>query len=219
MTQAPNGRSARRFASRIQMSSFSKYRGLFAGGGDFDVPAMLTLGAAFTPNAAPDWTITGEYQRIFYGDINAIANTSAPPGGPLGASNGVGFGWQDVDVWRLAAIWRKSDRLTLRGGVAAFHRLHLKPRRRGHRHALPRHAAMAPLDRGELCHQRPLVGHLLLYPRILQQLLGRQPGAHHRTSAGAHKDAPERDRHRPQLPLVATHPLAQITGALYQAGP
>jgi len=106
------------YRSRIGMSSFSKYRGLFAGGGDFDIPAMLTLGVAYTPRAAPDWTITGEFQRIHYGDIDAIANTSAPPGGPLGAPNGVGFGWQDVDVWRLAAIWRKSDRLTLRGGVS-----------------------------------------------------------------------------------------------------
>jgi long-chain fatty acid transport protein len=115
---SPEWKLGAAWRSRIQMSSFSKYSGLFAGGGDFDVPAMLTLGAAYTPRAAPDWTITGEFQRIHYGDVNAIANTSAPPGGPLGASTGVGFGWQDVDVWRLAAMWRKSDRLTLRGGVS-----------------------------------------------------------------------------------------------------
>lgn len=106
------------YRNRIQMSSFSKYRGLFAGGGDFDVPAMLTLGAAYTPASAPRWTVTGEYQRIYFGEVNAIGNSSAPPGGPLGASNGVGFGWDDIDVWRLAAIWRKSDKLTLRSGVS-----------------------------------------------------------------------------------------------------
>ena len=106
------------YRNKIQMSEFSRYKGLFADGGEFDIPAMLTLGAAYTPRAAPDWTITAEYQRIFYGGVDAIANTSAPPGGPLGGANGVGFGWQDVDVWRLAAIWRRSDRLTLRTGVS-----------------------------------------------------------------------------------------------------
>lgn len=106
------------YRSRIQMSRFDKYSGLFADGGDFDIPAMLTLGAAYTPPALPDWTFTGEYQRIFYGEIESIANPSAPPGGPLGAPGGLGFGWEDVDVWRLAAIWRTSDRLTLRGGVS-----------------------------------------------------------------------------------------------------
>ncbi|MFU8777501.1 MAG: OmpP1/FadL family transporter [Roseovarius sp.] len=106
------------YRNEIQMSRFGKYRGLFAGGGEFDVPAMLTLGAAYTPATAPQWTITGEYQRIFYGNVKPIANPSAPPNGPLGAPNGVGFGWEDIDVWRLAAIWRKTDKLTLRSGVS-----------------------------------------------------------------------------------------------------
>jgi long-chain fatty acid transport protein len=55
------------YRNKIQMSSFDKYRGLFAGGGDFDVPGMLTLGAAYTPAHLPKLTITGEYQRIYYG--------------------------------------------------------------------------------------------------------------------------------------------------------
>ncbi len=105
------------YRNEIQMSKFSRYKGLFAEG-EFDVPAMLTLGAAYTPASAPQWTITGEYQRIFYGNVKSIANPSAPPNGPLGAPNGVGFGWQDIDVWRLAAIWRTSDKLTLRTGVS-----------------------------------------------------------------------------------------------------
>ncbi|WP_417727259.1 OmpP1/FadL family transporter [Roseovarius sp.] len=106
------------YRNEIQMSRFSKYRGLFAGGGEFDVPAMLTLGAAYTPASAPRWTVTGEVQRIFYGNVTSIANPSAPPGGPLGSTNGVGFGWKDVDVLRVAAIWRKTDKLTLRTGVS-----------------------------------------------------------------------------------------------------
>jgi long-chain fatty acid transport protein len=34
----------------------------------------------------------------------------------LGAANGPGFGWKDVDVFKLGAIWRMSDAWTLRAG-------------------------------------------------------------------------------------------------------
>lgn len=104
--------------SKVQMSKFSKYDGLFADGGNFDIPATLLLGAAYTPARAPQFTFTGEYQRIWYGEIASITNPSAPPGGPLGAPNGVGFGWENMDIWRIGAIWRKSERLTLRTGVS-----------------------------------------------------------------------------------------------------
>ena len=106
------------YRSRVQMSKFSKYDGLFADDGDFDIPATLLIGAAYTPSRAPQFTFTGEYQRIWYAEIPAIGNSSAPPTGPLGAPNGVGFGWDNMDIWRIAAIWRKSDRLTLRTGVS-----------------------------------------------------------------------------------------------------
>lgn len=106
------------YRSKINMGRFDKYAGLFAGGGEFDVPAVATLGAAFTPATNPQWTFTAEYQRIFYGDIPSIANPNAPPQGPLGADNGVGFGWDDMDVFRIGAIYRLDDRWTLRGGLS-----------------------------------------------------------------------------------------------------
>ncbi|APZ54749.1 OmpP1/FadL family transporter [Salipiger abyssi] len=106
------------YRSKIDMEAFDKYAGLFAGDGDFDVPAVATIGMAWTPQTAPKWTFTGEFQRIFYSDIPAIANPNAPPDGPLGAGNGVGFGWKDMDVWRLAAIYRHDERWTFRGGIS-----------------------------------------------------------------------------------------------------
>ncbi|SEL99748.1 Outer membrane protein transport protein (OMPP1/FadL/TodX) [Roseovarius tolerans] len=41
------------YRNKIQMSEFSRYKGLFADGGEFDIPAMLTLGAAYTPAPPP----------------------------------------------------------------------------------------------------------------------------------------------------------------------
>ena len=34
----------------------------------------------------------------------------------LGGSNGGGFGWQNVNVWKLGIEYRHNDQLTLRGG-------------------------------------------------------------------------------------------------------
>jgi len=35
---------------------------------------------------------------------------------PLGANNGPGFGWKDINIVKLGAAWRVSPNLTLRAG-------------------------------------------------------------------------------------------------------
>lgn len=106
------------YRSKINMSKFDKYAGLFAGGGDFDIPATATLGVAFQPTSKPGLTLTAEFQRIFYGDVAAISNSSAPPGGALGTAAGAGFGWVDMDVIRLAGSYQLNQEWTLRGGIS-----------------------------------------------------------------------------------------------------
>lgn len=106
------------YRTKMQMDAFSKYAGLYAEQGDFDIPATATLGAAYTSTANPDLTLTAEFQRIFYSDVAAIGNSGAMLATPLGANNGPGFGWKDMNVVRVGAIYRSSPRLTLRGGVS-----------------------------------------------------------------------------------------------------
>ena len=65
------------------------YSGLFAEQGDFDIPSTAVLGVAFTPRADPRWTVAAEYQRIFYGEIDAIANSGAVITPNLGADDGL----------------------------------------------------------------------------------------------------------------------------------
>ena len=101
------------YAPKMNMSAFDKYKGLFAGGGDFDIPSHYTLGVAFTP--APAVTVAIEIGRINYSDVASVSNPSTARA-PLGAANGPGFGWQDIDVVKLGAAWRMSDALTLRAG-------------------------------------------------------------------------------------------------------
>lgn len=114
---APNVRLGFSGQTPMWMTRFSRYSGLFAGGGTFDIPANLTAGVAW--DALPNLTLMVDYKRIFYGSVAAIADSSAITGpGVLGTVNGPGFGWRDTDVIKLGAEWRATPLWTFRAGYA-----------------------------------------------------------------------------------------------------
>lgn len=114
--------------TKMKMTKFHKYKGLFAENGGFDIPASVTLGGSY--KASNKLTLNGDVQRIFYGSVASISNklTNVQPihtgaGGSVGAeslggSNGVGFGWQDMDILKIGAEYAYSDALTLRAGAS-----------------------------------------------------------------------------------------------------
>jgi long-chain fatty acid transport protein len=101
------------YAPKMNMGRFDKYSGLFAGGGDFDIPEHYSLGIAFSPD--PAWTLALDYSRINYSSVASVGNPSSNPP-PLGSANGPGFGWQDIDVVKIGVAWRMSEAWTLRAG-------------------------------------------------------------------------------------------------------
>lgn len=100
--------------TKMAMSRFDKYAGLFEDGGDFDIPATMTVGLAW--QAQPDLTLMLDYQKIWYSGVGAIGNANGA--GPLGAPGGAGFGWDDVQVIHLGAEWVASPDMTWRMGYA-----------------------------------------------------------------------------------------------------
>ena len=71
------------------------------------------------------FNFAADVQRIFYGDVDSIANpgpTAAEIGGTisadrrLGASNGIGFGWQDTWNFKLRLKYDLTNAWTLRAG-------------------------------------------------------------------------------------------------------
>ena len=102
--------------TKMKMSKFHSYAGLFANGGSFDVPASATIGMAF--KASPRLMLLADLQRIFYSGVPALANPFPNGANALGSANGPGFGWSDVNVIKLGAIWRQSDQMTWRFGYA-----------------------------------------------------------------------------------------------------
>ncbi len=101
------------YASKMNMKEFSKYKGLFAENGDFDIPANFNIGVVITPDQKT--TVAVDFQRISYSGVKSINNASLPMA-PLGAANGPGFGWKDVDVLKLGAAYRLTEQLQLRAG-------------------------------------------------------------------------------------------------------
>ncbi len=110
------------WASKIGMGEFGDYQGLFAEQGGFDIPETFTVGFAVQPTR--QWLIAVDYQQVKYGSVKSIANASNLIGycyagmldNCLGGSNGAGFGWQDVDVWKFGVQYTMDDRWTFRAG-------------------------------------------------------------------------------------------------------
>ncbi|MEW6562680.1 MAG: outer membrane protein transport protein [Pseudomonadota bacterium] len=101
------------YQTKTRMSKFSKYQGLFAEQGGFDIPANYAIGMAL--KASPSTTLAFDVERILYGNIKSISNTMAA-GGPMGASNGSGFGWRSINVYKLGISHVVDSTLTLRAG-------------------------------------------------------------------------------------------------------
>ncbi len=58
------------YQSKISMGEFDDYKGLFAEGGDFDIPSTYNIGASFDVGASG--VIVADIQRIIYSDVAAI---------------------------------------------------------------------------------------------------------------------------------------------------
>jgi long-chain fatty acid transport protein len=103
------------YVPRISMSKLGKYAGLFAEQGGLDIPENYTVGLSV--QATPEITLALDYQYIAYGAVRSIANPSAGLGGPLGAADGPGFAWKDINVVKLGVQWAVSQGMALRAGI------------------------------------------------------------------------------------------------------
>jgi len=105
------------YQSKTKMSKLSKYSGLFADQGGFDIPENYGVGIAVKATQAT--TIAVDVVQINYSKVASIANPIAGmglPGNLLGQPAGIGFGWKDQTVFKLGGAYEYSKDLTLRAG-------------------------------------------------------------------------------------------------------
>lgn len=118
---ADNLRVGVSYQSKISMGEFDEYKGLFAEGGDFDIPSTYTLGISY--EVGNKGIIVADIQRINYSDVAAISNpisnltnggcldglnnflffggSGAQGASCLGGADGGGFGWEDMTIIKL----------------------------------------------------------------------------------------------------------------------
>jgi len=104
------------YQSKIYMDTHDEYAGLFAEGGEFDIPSTYTLGASF--DVGKTGVIVADYQRIMYSDVKAISNPISKlttlclqgnTAGCLGGSDGAGFGWEDIGIFKIGYQWTAAN--------------------------------------------------------------------------------------------------------------
>lgn len=102
--------------SKTAFHEFKKYRGLFAEQGGFDTPSTYGVGLAF--KATPKLDLVADWRRIELSKVKSVGTSLAPlfAGKPFGADDGPGFGWRDVDVWKLGANYRINEAWQVRAG-------------------------------------------------------------------------------------------------------
>jgi len=118
------------YTSKMAMSEFDKYSDLFAEAGDFDIPSNATVGIAFRPNQSLMFAL--DLQQIWYSDVASVSNPiqnlfNCPifqglQGGDiescLGGSNGGGFGWDDMTIYKVGVQWQQNGVWTWRAGFS-----------------------------------------------------------------------------------------------------
>lgn len=104
------------YQSKVWAGKFSRYAGLFADRGGFDVPAAWGGGVAV--KVTPALTLGLDGKRIDYAGVGSVGNSLSAlfAGVPFGAAGGPGFGWRDITVVKVGASYALSQRVTVRAG-------------------------------------------------------------------------------------------------------
>lgn len=108
------------YQSKMLMSEFDDYAGLFAEQGDFDIPATVSAGIA--ADVGENGKLVLDLQKIYYSDVASIANpfsqlfTACTPGptngtgaGCLGGDQGGGFGWKNMTIIKIGYEWMMGE--------------------------------------------------------------------------------------------------------------
>ena len=117
------------YQTKIGMSELDAYSDLFAQDGGFDIPANARIGLTF--KASEGLSISFDVEHIWYSDVdsvgNAFANLFSCPtvnsmstdfSGCFGGSNGAGFGWDDMTIYKVGIEWNTGSDWTWRAGYS-----------------------------------------------------------------------------------------------------
>lgn len=104
------------YQSQVNMSTLRSYSGVYADGGDFDMPASVETG--FDWNLGGGHTLGFDVSRVMYSDVTPFTSTALPTSllALLGDGSSPNFAWRDLTVYSAAWAWQASpdNRIVLR---------------------------------------------------------------------------------------------------------
>jgi len=111
------------YQSKIK-NTFDQYAGLFPNKGEFEIPATAQAGVAI--KAGDGLTFAADVQKIYLSKSDAVGRSAAGlfacMGGDmtqcLGGSNGPGFGWNDMTVYKIGVQKEMGNGTTWRLGYS-----------------------------------------------------------------------------------------------------
>ncbi len=103
---APSVQLVTAYQSRIDMDAFNNYRGIYSEPGDFDLPAIASVGVQW--QAADAHTLGLGVSRVGYGDVAAFTSSALPPSllALIGDGTSPSFAWRDLTVVNVDWAWR-----------------------------------------------------------------------------------------------------------------
>jgi long-chain fatty acid transport protein len=106
------------YQTRVNMTEFDEYAGLFAEKGGFDIPQNLVGGIALIP--LDNLTLAFDVQWIDYDSVRSVGNDFLPNlmQAPLGAAGAAGFGWHDMTVYKAGVQLETGTTWTWRAGYS-----------------------------------------------------------------------------------------------------
>jgi long-chain fatty acid transport protein len=104
------------YQSTIWMGEFDNYAGLYAEQGDFDIPSNFTVGFAY--DISDKVIVLADYKRINYSEVNSVSNPFDINKFPLGGENAPGFGWNDINVYKVGFEFKATENWTFRTGYS-----------------------------------------------------------------------------------------------------
>jgi hypothetical protein len=98
------------YQSKVDMDAFQNYRGVFSDPGDFDVPALASIGLGW--QIAPNTVVGIGASRVMWSDVSAFTSNALPRRflALLGDGTSPAFEWRDHTVFNFDIGWRPTLR-------------------------------------------------------------------------------------------------------------
>ena len=104
------------YQSKVDMDAFQNYRGVFSDPGDFDVPALASVGLGW--QVSPEFAFGVGASRVMWSDVAAFTSNALPRRflALLGDGTSPTFEWRDHTVLNVDLGWQptRRDELMLR---------------------------------------------------------------------------------------------------------